>query len=114
LSLLPNLESIDIVAYGSDNCYPFIQNVLSRAVRLQLEKSRSLYSMQRLRTVSLQHHGMKPGLGTHYIIPFLYLKSVKNFKGHMASDANYQWDPDCTFDTSNVSITYSYIDAVSL
>lgn len=114
LSLLPNLESIDMLAYGSENCYPFIQNVLSRAARLQDEKSCSLYSMQRLSTVSLQHHDMKSGLGMHYIMPFLDLRSVKNFKGHMVSDANYQWDPNSTFDTSNVSITYSNIDAISL
>lgn len=114
LSLLPNLESVDMLAYGTENCYPFIQNVLSRAAKLQDEKSRSLYSMQRLTTVSLQHHDMKSGLGMHYIMPFLDLKSVKNFKGHMVSDANYQWDPDSTFDTSNVSITYSNIDAISL
>jgi hypothetical protein len=114
LSLLPNLESIDMVAYGSENCYPFIQNVLSRAARLQNEKSRSLFSMQRLDSVSLRHHDMKSGLGMHYIMPFLDLKSVKNFKGHMVSDANYQWDPNSTFETSDVSITYSNIDAISL
>jgi hypothetical protein len=114
LSLLPNLESIDMLAYGSENCYPFIQNVLSRAAKLQDENSRSLYSMQRLNTVSLQHHDMKCGLGMHYIMPFLDLRSVKDFKGHMVSDANYQWDPTSTFDTSSVSITYSNIDAISL
>jgi hypothetical protein len=113
-SLLPNLESIDMLAYGTENCYPFIQNVLSRAARLQNEKNCSLYSMQRLTTVSLQHHDIKYGLGMHYIMPFLDLKSVKNFKGHMVSDANYQYSPDSTFDTSNVSITYSNVDAISL
>ena len=102
LSLLPNLESIDMVAYGSENCYPFIQNVLSRAARLQNEKSRSLFSMQRLNFVSLRHHDMKSGLGMHYIMPFLGLKSVKNFKGHMVADANYQWDPNSTFETSEI------------
>jgi hypothetical protein len=114
LSLLPNLESIDMVAYGSENCYPFIQNVLSRASRLQHEKSRSLFSMQKLHSVCLKHHDMKSGLGMHYIMPFLDLRSVKVFKGHMISDANYQWDPTSTFDTDEVSITYSNLDAISL
>lgn len=114
LSLLPNLESIDMIAYGNENCYPFIQNVLSRAARLQKMNSRSFFSMQRLHSVSLHHHDMKFGLGMHYIMPFLDLKSVKTFKGHMVSDANYQWDPDATFDTLDVSISYSNLDAISL
>ena len=114
LSVLPNLAAIDMLGYGSESCYPFIQNVLSRAARLQEEESRSLYSMQRLTTVSLQHHDMRSGLGMHYIMPFLDLKSVKNFKGHMVSEADYQYSPSWTFDTLNVSIRYSNVDAISL
>ncbi|KAM3088195.1 hypothetical protein ACMFMG_002252 [Clarireedia jacksonii] len=95
VSLLPNLEEINIVnhASGCPYGYPYLETVLLRAAALQCTSTYEPYALSKLHTVRLAKHDAihHPRMGFEFlrIFPFLSLPSVRNVRGHMISDFHY-------------------------
>ncbi|CAG8948964.1 hypothetical protein HYFRA_00002092 [Hymenoscyphus fraxineus] len=87
LCVLPNLEEIDMLHYGSsERGHPYVESFLKRAATYQRDSSSSPLAMKSLRRVRL--HNMDEnsfpdkGLALFQALPYLELESVQYFSCH--------------------------------
>ncbi|KAM3066538.1 hypothetical protein ACMFMF_010042 [Clarireedia jacksonii] len=98
VSLLPNLEEINIVnhASGCPYGYPYLETVLLRAAALQCTSTYEPYALSKLHTVRLAKHDAihHPRMGFEFlrIFPFLSLPSVRNYDLQNGDRENMHFD----------------------
>jgi hypothetical protein len=137
VSLLPNLEEINIVnhASGCPYGYPYLETVLLRAATLQRTSIGEPYALSRVHTVRLAKHDAiyHPRMGFEFlrVFPFLSLPSVRKVRGHMISDFHYSPDrqpdesytlstlytyplPNFTFNATSLTLTHTVLRPESL
>ncbi|CAM6089446.1 unnamed protein product [Calypogeia fissa] len=80
LSVTPNLEELEINEWSYHNGdYENLLEALERARILQDLGKESLFSMSKLRVVSVNYYDTENGYDFEHVVPFLELKSVELF-----------------------------------
>ncbi|CAM6099680.1 unnamed protein product [Calypogeia fissa] len=106
LSVTPNLEELEITEWSSNDCsngaYECIFEAFERARTLQDSGVESQISMSKLRSIEVSFWDEENGYAFDEVVPFLKLKSVQTFWGHMVSQDN---GPSVMDPTSQLKLT---------
>jgi len=106
-----SLEQLDMQSYGYGTNCTYINAVLAN-ISLEQLKPNAVGSLLTLTRVSLEYGDTEGGMRLNYLAPFLKMKSVTDFRGHMISGEGQT--QLAIFYTTNVKLNYSNFDAEAM
>jgi hypothetical protein len=110
--LLPQLKFINMVSYGNEWAYPFIESFLRQLKVGQIKSRPQDPRLGPLREVALNWAGTEGGLELYEVLPYLAVSSVTEFRGRMIRLQGLLGHSRMqVFHTTAVSLAASSLDA---